>query len=90
MSLHITTSLMFSDATPHTAREEDGTWAVSWLPGRRLDREQAVSAMQIAVTSSSVEPGNLNWLHLDGWAQELGLGPAEAVAMASRPPEGTP
>lgn len=91
MSLHIASNLMYGDTTEHTAREEDGTWTVTWLPGRVLDRNQAVSAMQIAVAvAASVEPGDLRFIHVEGWAAELGLAPAEAVMLASKPPADTP
>ena len=90
MGLHIASNLMFSDVTPHTAREEDGAWEVSWLPGRNLTRSEAVSAMMIAVTvGGSVEPGDLRWLHVETWSSELGLTPAEAVMMAGKPPQDT-
>lgn len=90
MGLHIASNLMFSDVTLHTAREEDGTWTVSWLPGHALTRNQAISAMTIAVTvAGSVEPGDLRWLHVEGWAAELGLKAADAVRMAAQPPPDT-
>ena len=91
MGMHITTNLMFSDATPHTAREDGGRWEVSWLPGHALTRNQAITAMMIAVTvAGSVESGDLRWLHVQGWADELGLNPADAVRLASEPPQDTP
>lgn len=90
MSLHIASNLMYGDTTEHTAREEDGTWTVTWLPGRALDRNQAVSAMQIAVAvAASVEPGDLRFIHVEGWSAELGLSGRDAVAMARKPPQDT-
>jgi len=91
MGLHISSNLMWSDdATEHTASEQDGTWHVSWLPGRTLTHSEAVSAMQIAVTvGGSAEPGDLRFLHVEGWSAELGLAPAEAIMLVSKPPAGT-
>lgn len=97
MGLSITADLMSSDDTPHTAEpwpvpESEGPptlWRVSWLPGRYLERDQAISAMMIAVTVGSAGPGDLRVLHIEGWAGELGLAPAEAVMMVSKPPAGT-
>jgi hypothetical protein len=59
-----------------------GAWSVTWLPGRQLDRNQAITAMTLAeyvdqgVVDSSVMPG---WIFVQGWAGELGLTANEAV-----------
>lgn len=90
MGLHIADDRMSSDATPHTARKAGSTWEVSWLPGRVLDRNQAVSAMMIAVTvSGTIQPGDTRWLHAADWAAELGLEVGEAILMVLKPPPGT-
>jgi hypothetical protein len=46
----ITDTHMSSPDTPHTATVTAGGWEVSWLPGRTLDRNQAITAMTIAST----------------------------------------
>ena len=46
---------MTSDQTPHTARPAPGrqhAWQVSWLPGRLLDRNTAITAMILADTAA--------------------------------------
>jgi len=88
MGTTITDRLMRSTDTAHTARLTDAGWEVSWLPGRVLDRNQAVTAMTIAETVGrgvrlSDDP---IWPHLDGWATELGLSGPDAVVRASEPP----
>jgi hypothetical protein len=80
---------MSSAATPHTAAATGGGWTVSWLPGRTLDRNQAITAMTIAdmVGGGGVpRADDAIWLHLDGWAAELGLTAPTAVARVSQPP----
>ncbi len=95
MSIKISESEMSSDVTRHTARRAaDGNWAVTWLPGRALTQGQAVTAMTIAemvVERAHVlaDPSAKLWWHVNGWAEELGLAGADAVAMASASPEGT-
>lgn len=46
----ITITDMSSPDTPHTATVTGGGWEVSWLPGRTLNRDQAITAMIIAST----------------------------------------
>ena len=54
MTLTINDTTMTSDQTPHTARHAPSRngWEVSWLPGRILDRNSAITAMVLADTSS--------------------------------------
>ena len=99
MALTITDEIMRSTDTRHNACRlptgadpEANVWAVSWLPGRRLTRNQAVTAMTIAETigriPASAGPEAYSdrlWLHVDGWAAELGLSGPEAVALVSEP-----
>lgn len=49
----ITDTHMSSPDTPHIATATGGGWQVSWLPGRTLDRNQAITAMTIASTIGS-------------------------------------
>ncbi len=51
MTLTINDTTMTSDQTAHTARQAPGSqhlWEVSWLPGRVLDRNSAITAMTLA------------------------------------------
>ena len=90
MTLAIYDTAMTSDQTAHTARLAPGSqhlWEVSWLPGRALDRNSAITAMTLADTAS--EPG-LNerhqlWPFIQGWAAELGLTGHDAVNRISQP-----
>ncbi len=93
MTLTITDTAMTSDHTAHSARQAPGRdgWEVSWLPGQTLDRNTAVTAMLLAdvVSKADVREGHRLWPHIQGWAAELGLTGAEAVAAASQlPPDG--
>jgi hypothetical protein len=87
--IHITDTHMSSPDTPHTARATADGWEVSWLPGRTLDRNQAITAMTIASTVGTKVacPPDWLWPHLDGWAAELGLDGPDAVARAGQPPD---
>ncbi|MGH3296928.1 MAG: hypothetical protein ACRDP7_34555 [Trebonia sp.] len=97
MATKISDSEMTSDQTRHTARawpvpDEPTLWSVTWLPGRALTRDQAVTAMTIA--EMVVERANILadsssklWWHMDGWAAELGITGPHAVAEASLSPE---
>lgn len=97
MSTKITDTGMTSDVTRHTATAwpvpgEPTLWSVTWLPGRALTRDQAVTAMTVAEmvaerASILADPSAELWWHVDGWAAELGLSAADAVAMASASPE---
>ena len=89
MTLTIHDATMTSDQTAHTARLAPGhaLWEVSWLPGRALDRNSAITAMTLADLTS--EPG-LNerhqlWPFIQGWAAELGLTGSDAINLASQP-----
>ena len=90
MTLTINDTTMTSDQTPHTARQvpSQNVWQVSWLPGRTLDRNSAITAMVLADTSADdrVREGHRLWSHLQGWAAELGLTGTDAVAAISQSP----
>jgi hypothetical protein len=97
VTLRITDTEMTSDATRHRAELlPDGGWRVSWLPERRLTRDQAVTAMTLAEAVANMqEEGRTTvvdhthrlWPHIDGWAAELGLTGPDAVVRASSSPE---
>jgi hypothetical protein len=93
LSTKISDTEMSSDVTRHTARAADGGGStVSWLPGRTLTQSQAVTAMTIAEVVRAhaddlADNGSRWWLHIDGWAAELGITRPHAVAEASLNPE---
>lgn len=81
----VSASMMTSDMTSHIARCVGGDrWVVSWLPGRTLSGQQAVTAMTIA-SSVAVDhaPTDSEWAVLDGLALGLGLTAREAVGMVA-------
>jgi len=91
MALTILDDTMSSDRSAHTARAVPGTrhrWEVSWLPGRHLDRNSAITAMMLADTTGpgDVHAGHPLWPHVEGWAAELGLTGPDALAQAGDPP----
>ena len=93
--LTITDTDMVSDTTRHTAHawpvpDEPTLWSVTWLPGRALTRDQAITAMTIAevvAVTDLTDSQHPMWLHIDGWAVELGISGPRAVALASMSPE---
>ena len=97
--LTITDSEMSSDTTRHTAKLvklpsplTGYSWQVTWLPGRHLSRDQAITALTIAEVAAAhgygVGDDDSKWrLHVDGWATELGLSGPQATALASMSPE---
>ena len=100
MSTKITDTEMTSDQTRHTAAavtdSRYGSWTVTWLPGTCLSYNQAITAMTIAEVVATHEflpvgdeAGDVDpiWVHLDGWAAELGISGAKAVVEASLSPE---
>lgn len=104
MATTITDSAMTSDDTRHTAAVLPGVtveggptaWSVTWLPGRVLTRNQAITAMTIAEVAATHAfapvgdaPGDIDkiWLFIDGWAAELGITGPAALARASMCPE---
>jgi hypothetical protein len=90
MPLTITSDLITSDSTAHTARRAPGrphTWQVTWLPGRLIDRNTAITAMVLAdVAASDPHPQHRIWPAICSWAAELDLTAPQAIALASQPP----
>jgi hypothetical protein len=94
VTLTITDEVMRSVYTEHTALcSKSGRWHVSWLPGRLLDRNAAITAMTIAETVGRIPAhsgpeayDDAFWLQVDSLAGELGLAGPVAVARASEPP----
>lgn len=86
MSTRITNEQMTGTYTREHAWRIDPdreVWEVSWLPGQRLDRNQAITAMILAeavaraTTNGGLFHDSPDWPFIDSWASELGLsGPA--------------
>jgi hypothetical protein len=91
MTLTIQDDSISSDHTTHTARLTPGherAWRVSWLAGRLMDRNTAITAMVLAdvVGTGDVHAGHRIWPHIEGWAAELGLTAPDALAWVWEPP----
>lgn len=96
MTLHITDDAITSDETRHTARLLPlgrGAWEVSWLPGRLLDRNAAITAMTLAeLVTEAVEGGGIDstddrWTIIDAFAAELGIAGPDALVRITDPGE---
>ena len=90
MTLTIYDTTMSSDQTAHTARLTPGSqllWEVSWLPGRVLDRNSAITAMVLADQAGvhDLNERHRLWPHIESWAAELGLTGSDAVNRVSQP-----
>jgi hypothetical protein len=90
MTLTISDTTMTSDQTAHTARQASGRqhlWEVSWLPGRALDRNSAITAMILADHAGEHDLNERHrlWPFIQGWAAELGLTGSDAINQASPP-----
>jgi hypothetical protein len=91
MALKILGDSMSSDRSPHTARlalGEQHAWEVSWLPGRRLNRNEGVTAMVLADTTANgdVYPGHRAWPHIENWAGKLGMTGSQVLDRVAGPP----
>ena len=92
MAVRILNYRMSSSRSRHTARLAPGkqyTWEVSWLPGRHLNRNEAITAMVLADTTanSSMHPGHRLWPHIEVWAAELGMSGPQALDRVASPPQ---
>ncbi len=90
MTLTINDTTMTSDQTAHTARQAPGRqylWEVSWLPGRALDRNSAITAMVLADQTGVYDLNERHqlWPFIENWAAELGLTGSDAVDRVSQP-----
>ena len=89
-ALRISDELIASTDIPHVAWRrpnapagERGAWVVSWLPLRRLTREQALAAMMLAeVVRRGIRPDEHQ--RVESWAHELGLTGSEAIARLTK------
>ena len=90
MTLTINDTTMTSDQTAHIASLASGSphlWEVSWLPGRALDRNSAITAMVLAdhAAGRDLNEGHRLWPFIENWAAELGLSAPDAITRASQP-----
>jgi hypothetical protein len=91
MALNIQPDGITSDRTIHTAlpaTDARHLWEVSWLPGRRVSRDNAITAMVLADLASpgEMDAGHWLWPHVEGWASELGLTAPKALTHIANPP----
>lgn len=85
MSIDITDDQMNCNATGHAARRSEGGWQVSWLPGRALTRNQAITAMTLGEAAArNPQPGDRIWPNAEAWAAELDLPSAAAAVRMAR------
>ena len=90
MTLTITGTTMTSDQTAHTARLAPGSQhlrEMSWLPGRALDRDSAITAMTLAghVGDHDLNERHQLWPFIESWAAELGLTGSGAIHRITQP-----
>lgn len=83
MTLEPTDWLITSDITPETAHYTGDGWILSWLPGRLLTREQAITGMVLDETLSDPDPEDyLLAMEIAAVrAADLGLELAQAVVL---------
>jgi hypothetical protein len=64
-------------------------WEVSWLPGRYMSRDKAVTAMVLADTigAGGMHGRHPMWIHVEGWAAELGMTAPDVLTRTASPPE---
>ena len=81
MNIKITDKAMTSDTTPHSTCPDGVGWAVTWLAGRILTRNQAITAMVLAETVAGGlgDHTDKRWLFIETWANELGMTGADAT-----------
>jgi hypothetical protein len=74
---------------PHHPHRPPSPRRPAWLPGRRMDRNSAITAMVLADTAGSgaLHHEHRLWPHIDCWTAELGLSTPDALTLISRPPE---
>ena len=68
----------------HTAKRTGDHWVVSWLPGRRVTRSEAITAMTLVYQiSRNASPHGARWPFIAAHAGELGLSGQEAVRLVT-------
>ena len=99
MATSITNLKITSDETEHTATCVDThleTWTLSWLPGRMITRNQAITGMTLAeavakihADGASIDHTHRMWPFIENWASALDLSaPAAVVRTLESPREG--
>ncbi len=84
MTITITSHAIRGTDTSHTATRYGAGWVVSWLPGRVLTQDEAVTAMKIAAAARTARRHDgLLRTRAHEWAAELGLPGPRAWRMAS-------
>lgn len=84
MNLWITNDVLTSEDTRHQARLVEAGWELSWLPGRVLDRNQAVTGMVLAeAVGDTPDVGSSRWPLISALASELGLSAHDVVAQVA-------
>lgn len=93
MTLTIIESCIFSDMTDHQAAKvtREDVWSCTWLPGRRLSYNEAITAVTLAeFVDSGWAEGSKNWPIVRDFARELGMTAQEAAGKVLKTPaEGT-
>lgn len=96
MAIRFGSHSMTSDQTHHTATLDHTTdgwerWTITWLPGREIGRNQAVTAMVLAETCGWKSP-HIPWPHVNSLAHELDLTGAQVINLirkGRRPTDGS-
>lgn len=94
VALTILDGSITSDQTAHTARlvaNDEHGWEVSWLPGRSVNRNSAITAMLLADLTGpgDMHAGHKLWSHIEGWAAELGLTARDVLVQTADAPART-
>ena len=90
MTLTINDTTTLSDQSAHTALQAPASqhlWEISWLPGRVLDRNSAITAMVLTDQAGEhdLNERDLLWPFIENRGAELGLTGSDAVDRVSRP-----
>lgn len=74
MTIKIREHVMHSELTTHVAVLGPDGWVLSWLPQRRLTRDQATTAMVLAeALVCATDREDPVWRHVANWVEELGV-----------------
>ncbi|WP_225732176.1 MULTISPECIES: hypothetical protein [unclassified Nocardia] len=90
MTLYTTESTIISDITPEWAARDtpgaDRAWRLSWLPDRRLTREQATAGMELDELLSDPDRvhDRMQLARIDDCADRLGLLRDHAIILLAK------